>query len=149
MKSKPIVMKNEIRRLVIDVNIWVKWASNKRIGIWLETFGEFGIELFGSNSLIEELNDVLSRPFFQKISSDHVDTKIIIQELNEVLSHIKNENLIFNCPDPDDEYLIEIAWKSNAILVTNDKALLDWKESPIEIISLDNLRSFMNNLLIK
>ncbi len=41
------------------------------------------------------------------------------------------------CPDPDDDYLFDIALSAHAkLLVTGEKALLNWSESPVEIISL-------------
>ncbi len=39
-------------------------------------------------------------------------------------------------PDPNDDYLIDIVQQVKAIaLVTGDKALLKWKDSPIQIVS--------------
>ena len=140
-------MKKEINRVVIDVNIWIKWAANKRIGVWLESFGEFGIEVFGSSMLLEEMEDVLKRPFFTRLSGNQIDIGILINEISEVITVLAYEKISYGCPDPDDEYLIEVAFKADAILVTNDKALLEWKESPIKIISLDDLRVLMNELL--
>jgi putative PIN family toxin of toxin-antitoxin system len=140
-------MKREISELVIDVNIWVKWAANNRIGAWLEAFGEFGIDLFGNSMLLEEMKDVMSRPFFTKLSGNQIDIDVVVQELSEVITMLEYEKISFNCPDPDDEYLIEAAFKSNSILVTNDKLLLEWKQSPIKSISLEELRARMNELL--
>lgn len=142
-------MEKEIKRLVIDVNIWVKWAANKRIGIWLEAFGEFGIELFGNSMLLEEMKDVLSRPFFTKLSGNQIDIEIVVHELSEIITILGYDRIAFGCPDPDDEYLIEAAFKSNAILVTDDKVLLQWDKSPIKIISLEDLRTLMNVLISK
>lgn len=140
-------MKKEINRLVIDVNIWVKWAAPKRLGLWLDAFGEFGIEIFGNSMLNEELKDVLSRPFFKKLSQNQIDINVVVSEISKVITLLGYEKITYNCPDPDDEYLIEAAFKANAILVTNDKLLLNWEKSPVEIISLEDLRTLMNAFL--
>lgn len=140
-------MKKGINSLVIDVNIWVKWAANKRIGIWLEAFGEFGIELIGSPMLLEEMKDVLSRPFFTKLSKNQIDIDKFVHELSQIITILEYHKVTFNCPDSDDEYLIEAAFKANTTLVTNDKSLLEWEHSPVKIISLEDLRIQMNQLL--
>ena len=44
-------------------------------------------------------------------------------------------------PDPDDNYLYDIALSANAkLLVTGEKALLNWEDSPIETISLSDFK---------
>jgi predicted nucleic acid-binding protein len=97
--------------------------------------------------LLEEMKDVMSRPFFTKLSGNQIDINVGVQELSEVITMLEYEKISFNCPDQDDEYLIEVAFKSNAIVVTNDKVLLQWEKSLIKIISLDDLRILMNALL--
>jgi len=40
-------------------------------------------------------------------------------------------------PDPGDNYLYDVALSAHAkMLVTGDKALLNWADSPVETISL-------------
>lgn len=99
--------------------------------------------------MLEELKDVLSRPFFKKLSGNQIDIELVVSELSKELTFLNYDKNNYGCPDFDDEYLIEAACKADAILVTNDKMLLEWKEAPIEIISLDDLRNLMNVFLSK
>lgn len=41
-----------------------------------------------------------------------------------------------NSPDPDDDYIFELAIRNNAkAIVCGDKPLLNWEASPIKVIS--------------
>jgi len=56
--------------------------------------------------------------------------------------NIDSQTFNLQSPDPDDNYLYDIALSANAkLLVTGEKALLNWEDSPIETVSLSDFKN--------
>lgn len=86
--------------------------------------GEF--ELVVSPRLLEELEQVLRREKFRRYFD--------VGAVHGYISRLRRNALVapdpdgpppLRCPDPDDDYLIALAYGQNAILVSGDKHLLE------------------------
>jgi uncharacterized protein len=85
-----------------------------------------GLELIVSSHLLKELEDVLLRQKFRR----YVD----IDAMHDYVALLRREALVvadpdddppLRSPDPDDDYLIALAFAQNATLVSGDNDLLD------------------------
>jgi uncharacterized protein len=86
--------------------------------------GEF--ELIASAMVLEELEQVLLREKFRR----YVDVKTVRTYVDVVRSIARvepdpDELPPIRCSDPDDDYLITLAFSQNAALVSGDPHLLD------------------------
>ncbi len=123
---------------VLDVNVYISFIAGKKL-FKLAAISEKGIKMYTSSALFDELIDVLNRPKIKKYLSTPVSDYInIIEEFtipgpDTTLSRLKNQS-----PDKDDHYLFELAFQTESVLVTGDKELLYWKESPVAVISVNS-----------
>jgi putative PIN family toxin of toxin-antitoxin system len=84
--------------------------------------------LLVSEGLLEELDDVLRRPRIRRLISDtdRFDLSILLRERSR---SIVVERVPQVCRDPDDNYLLGLAWTAGAdYLVTRDEDLLSLKK---------------------
>lgn len=60
-----------------------------------------------------------------------------------ISTQIEPEDFQVRSPDPEDDYLYNIALTVNAkILVTDENALLRWTDSPVETMTLAEFRHY-------
>lgn len=85
-----------------------------------------GFEMIISPLLLEELEVVLLRQKFRRYAS--------LEEARDFLAFIGRQGTLvpdpnrpapLSCPDPDDEYLLALAYAQKAVLVTGDSHLLE------------------------
>lgn len=113
-------------RVVLDPNVLVSAiiGSGPPAQI-LETWSHGNVDLVASESLLEELADVLARPKL----APHVST----EEANAFVALLRDESILVDDPndpprrsrDPDDDYLVALAATTGALLVSGDLDLLD------------------------
>jgi putative PIN family toxin of toxin-antitoxin system len=61
--------------------------------------------------------------------------------IRSISTLINSEDFQIKSPDPEDNYLYNLALTANAkLLVTGENALLQWKEAPVETINLTTFR---------
>lgn len=97
------------------------------------------IEIFIDDNLIAELARVLDYPKIKKILP--LDSIFYINFVRLISTQIVAGAQEIHSPDPEDDYLFRLALSSHSkILVTGERALLRWIESPVEVISLARFR---------
>lgn len=114
-------------RAVLDVNVLVAalisrtGAPARLLERWLA--GDF--ELIGSEKLLEELARALSYPKVrERVAADNAERFVLlVRELAEVLSDPEGPPPI-RSTDPGDDYLLALASRENAHLVSGDEHLL-------------------------
>ncbi|MEO6329503.1 MAG: putative toxin-antitoxin system toxin component, PIN family [Ginsengibacter sp.] len=128
------------RKIIIDTNVWISYFINARADYLVNWIIENDITVFTSGKLVTEIKDVLSRPKFKKQFpypvSDFVNLHL------QVCILIKISEKFTNAPDPDDNFLFDLALKANAeFLITSDKLLLSYAtEFDLEIITFPKFR---------
>jgi uncharacterized protein len=117
-----------VRRAVLDPNVLVSALLNPTGapgGLVMQAH-RTGFELIVSPLLLEELERVLLREKFRRYAS--------IEEVADYLAFIRRQGTLvrdpdqpapLSCPDPDDEYLLALAYAQKAVLVTGDAHLLE------------------------
>ena len=127
-------------KAVIDTNVWVSYFINDRINYLVTWLLNKDIEVFISDELISEVDEVLRRPkFSQRKSSD--DISDFIELLSEVSSHQKVKEVFKNSPDPDDNFLFDLCITCKAdYFITADKQLLQF--APVFQLTILTLPEF-------
>lgn len=133
------VIKRKVKRYVIDVNSYVTLFLNKETDWLLRYINQNNIEIFVDDKLISELKRVLEYPKIKKNLT--LSSLFYINFVSAISTHIAPKLFHFQSPDPEDDYLYDIALSAHAkLLVTGERALLNWVNSPVETISLSLFR---------
>jgi putative PIN family toxin of toxin-antitoxin system len=131
--------KRKVKRFVIDVNSFISIFINKEHEWLLNYVIKNKIEIFTDKLLLRELIRVLEYKKIKNILP--FDTIFYIRFVQNLGINIVSQTFNLLSPDPDDNYLYDIALSANAkLLVTGEKALLNWEDSPIETISLSDFK---------
>jgi putative PIN family toxin of toxin-antitoxin system len=122
------------KNYVIDVNIYISYILKDKLDELFIFALEKDFEVFISIELINELKDVLLRDKFKKYLK-----KSPLEFVNAVAQF---GNLIepgfqkIKSPDAKDDYLFCLALASESIIVSGDKPLINWKNAPVQVITL-------------
>ncbi len=129
----------KVKRYVIDVNSLITIFINREID-WLVHFvAKNNVELFVDTTLINELRRVLEYPKIKKLLP--FDSIFYVNLVYAISTSIIAKPFHIKSPDPEDNYLYDIALSAHAkLLVTGEKALLLWIDSPVETISLSTFK---------
>lgn len=133
--------RKKVKRFVIDVNGYITFFINKDTNWLLQYIIKNKIEVFIDHQLILELVRVLNYPRIKKLLP--LDTFAYVNFVRLVSTQIDSAAFDTRCPDPQDNYLFDLALSAHAkLLVTGDHTLLHWKESPVETISLSAFKKY-------
>ena len=130
----------KVKRFVVDVSVWITLFINRETE-WLTNYvAQNKIEIFVDEHLTEELERVLGYPAIKKILP--LDSHLYIAFVHMVSTQIISRKHYIRCPDSNDNYLFDIALTAHAkLLVTGDKALLNWTESPVAAVRLADFKT--------
>lgn len=124
-------MYGENPRVVIDCNVFVQALANEESAAAkaLDLLDEDAITLFVSDAILNEIRDVLSRPYIRQLMPNITDERVnaLFRRLDKKAVHIKNVPEEFRYErDPKDEMYVNLAIVTDArYLVSKDKDLLD------------------------
>jgi putative PIN family toxin of toxin-antitoxin system len=136
--------KKKVKQFVIDVNAFISIFLSKQEAWLLAYIRKNAIEIFVDQNLLDELLRVLAyariHPYLQKDKFEYFNfVRYISTFIDAEEHHIKS-------PDPDDNYLYNLALTANAkLLVSNENALLKWLETPVETITLTEFKYYFSN----
>jgi len=132
-------MKNNT--FVLDVNIWITCFYNKQPDYIYELVKKFGIIIYRSPALTDELEKVL---YYKKLAKKIVLPKEHYMKMYFRATHnIETIPIFTDCPDPKDNYLFDLAIQAQAdYLVSGDDDVLNTPVSPpLQIISFTQFRN--------
>ncbi len=129
------VRRKKVKRFVIDVNTYITIFINRQTD-WLQSYIiQNSLEIFTDSNLVEELVRVLEYAHIKKYLP--LDRIFYLTFIRSISSFIHAEDFGVKSPDEEDDYLYNLALTAHAgLLVTGEKALLKWKEAPVEAINL-------------
>jgi putative PIN family toxin of toxin-antitoxin system len=128
-------------KAVIDTNVWVSYFINDRINYLVTWLLNNDVEVFISDELISEVDEVLRRPkFSHRKSIDGISD--FIELLSELGTHRKVKAVFKNSTDPDDNFLFDLCITCKAdYLITADKQLLQFTPGfQLTILTLPEFR---------
>ena len=137
-------MKN--KSFVLDTNIWITLFYNKQELFFYNLIKENELIILRSIELTNELEKVLNYPKVIKKLVHHKEYYIDL--FFDATHNIKTTPIFTSCPDPNDNYLFDLAYQSNAdYLVSGDKDVLNTPiVEPLQIISFSEFKSLINIL---
>ncbi len=131
--------RKKIKRFVIDVNALVSIFMSGQMDWFTVYIAKNRIEIFIDKALLAELTAVLDYSKIKKSLKFSKDT--YVDFVRFISTEISTSAHNISCPDPDDDYLFDLALSAHAkIIVTGEKALLNWKHSPVELVSLADFK---------
>ena len=123
-------------KVVLDTNIWITYFIKGKEPELLELIFNNDLEVFTSNELQNELQEVLSRSKFKKYLNAPIENYIAFHR--KVATKISPSKVIDFIPDPKDNFLFDLAIAADAgYVITGDKILLALKKVyKVQVISL-------------
>ena len=104
---------------VIDTHIWISIFHRNRNEKFIDSLQEKGIVIFSCDEQCKELLDVIHRPELKGLVTKQTEEYIyFIDAVSEILETQKRFALLM---DYKDNYLVDLAWQSQSILVSDDK----------------------------
>lgn len=112
-------------KVIFDTNIWISFLIGKQLSQLKPLLSSGAITLILSSALLDEINEVASRPHLKKYFKE--------DKVHALLQFMENIGDTFNpapvnslCRDEKDNFLLDLIEVSNAdFLVTGDKDLLE------------------------
>ena len=112
------------QRVIIDTNCWISFLIGRRMSRLVDLLSSESVKLVVCQELLDELQDVTSRPKLAKFfPQKEVDSLIEFMEL--IGERFEPRQKVQICRDSADDYLLALAIVSQAhYLVTGDQDLL-------------------------
>jgi len=128
--KKDTMQKN---KYLLDCNVYISYIINGKLADLVEYILNNDIFVLSCNELENEIADVLQRPHISKYLTEKANNYSDI--IHTITHRVKITKKYTGSPDAKDDYLFALCLSHKAILVTGDKKLQRFKESPIQIIS--------------
>jgi putative PIN family toxin of toxin-antitoxin system len=121
-------------RVVIDPNILISYCISARLHELPALIEKYNLEFCANETLVTEFADVIARERIKKYLLK--EPVYYIETIRRFVSLHDTQIYFKGSPDINDDYLIDIVQQTSAAeLVTGDKALLNWQNPPVQIIS--------------
>jgi putative PIN family toxin of toxin-antitoxin system len=119
-------------KIVVDANIWIKYARAKNIKPLLSRFIQYNFLPVINNYLLSEIFDALVLNKWMNAKQATLITEFIAKTSLRTV-----EKAVFALsPDAEDNYLFDLAIQNNCVfIITNEKKLLSIKLKPLPIFS--------------
>ncbi len=117
-------MKNEVRRIVLDTNLWISFLISQDFSKLDELIFSNQCTLIFSEELLQEFLTVTTRPKFRRFFSQ-IDIEELIETIEEYAEFIEVKTEVNLCRDPKDNFLLSLSKDGQVdYLLTGDKDLL-------------------------
>lgn len=119
-------------RIIIDANVWIKYARSRDIAPLLDRFVAYNILPVVNNYLLAEIFEaVLENGWMKEKAASH------LVEFIRKISLPTAEMAVYRLsPDPKDNYLFDLAVQNNCVfLITDDTELLSFRLPPVPLHS--------------
>jgi putative PIN family toxin of toxin-antitoxin system len=111
--------------LVLDTNVFVTYARYGRLQNLVQCVLYHQLNLLVDGTLLAEIDDVLRRPGVLK--ADVITAGDVVPFIREFTIRVVTRTAYTLSPDPEDNYLFDIALQYKAlVIVTDEKALLNF-----------------------
>lgn len=119
-------------KIVIDANIWIKYARAKNIKPLLSRFIHYNFLPVVNNYLLSEIFDALVLNKWMSAKQ----ARLVIQFIANISLKTIEKAVFALSPDAEDNYLFDLAIQNNCVFfITNEKRLLSIKLKPLPIFS--------------
>ena len=119
--------------LIVDTSVFLIYASYDKIYRLANAVEKYNLTLFVNETLLDELENNLPRIIRVK----DITIENILTEIKRITTVVIITPTFTQSPDPKDNFLFDLAIQTNSeILVTQEKALLNFENSPVKIHDL-------------
>ena len=127
-------------RVIVDTNCWISFLIGRRLSRLVDLLSNERIQLILCQDILEEIQEVTSRPKFAKyFPQDEVTSLIEFMQL--IGEEFTPKSQVQLCRDKADDYLLALAIDAKAdYLVTGDQDLLVLKQ--IEECRIVDVKTF-------
>ena len=120
------------KALIVDTSVFLTYIRFNKLNRLINAITEYSLDVY----INEELLNEIERNINKKVE--------VVIDTKEIIDYISNNCILFEIvptftqsPDPKDNFLFDLAIQTNSeILVTQEKALLSFKESRVVIHDL-------------
>lgn len=127
------------RKFILDSSVFLTYASYDKIYRIFDAVITYDLIIFTNEILIDELK--INLPQILRIKTRTAEE--IIDEIILMTTQVRTVPIFSLSPDPKDNFLFDLAIQTKSeLIVTEEKALLAFKESPIKI---HNIKWFKEN----
>jgi|SRR5690606_13958121 len=127
------------RKIILDTNIWVSYFIGRNFDEIALTILNNKLTIFSCAELEEELANVLSRAKFKKLL--HLETDRYLSFLRNLTQFVQINKNFKGCPDEKDNFLFDLGIQTSSdFLITGDKRLLTFDQSPLTVLSLKTFK---------
>lgn len=127
--------RKKFKRFVLDTNVWISYSINGELE-WLAHYVvQNKLLIYASPLLLTEIKKVLQYAKVKKLLKASA-AAVYMNVITSIVLLKEDIPAAIDSPDPDDDYLFELAISNSAkAIVCGDKPLLNWEASPIKVIS--------------
>ena len=121
-----------IYKVVIDANVWIKYARVKDIAPMLNRFIEYNILPVANNYLLSEIHTSVIENNW--MNEKHADA--LITFIRKITYTTTGKAVFALSPDPKDNYLFDLAIQNNCVfIISDDSELLRFSSKPLPVHS--------------
>lgn len=119
-----------IYKIVIDANVWIKYARAKDINPLLSRFITYSILPVTNNYLLTEVFDaVVDNKWMNKKQADNT-----ISFIRKISLFVSEKAVYGISPDPKDNYLFDLAIQNNCVfIISDDTKLIEFNLKPVPV----------------
>ncbi len=120
------------KALIVDTSVFLTYIRYNKLYRLIDAFTQYDIDVFVNQNLLNEIKRNIN-----KNVEFIIDTKEIIDYISDNCILVETVPTFTQSPDPKDNFLFDLAIQTNSeILVTQEKDLLAFKDSPVVIHDL-------------
>jgi len=117
-------------KLVVDANVWIRFARTKNISPLLDRFVMYRFLPVANNYLLAEVFDALVRNKWM----DEMQATNLVSLIRKITYPVAERAVYGISPDPEDNYLFDIAVQNNCVfIISDDNRLLQFKLKPVPV----------------
>ena len=121
--------------LVLDTNVYITYTRYGRLRNLVQRVFYHDLNFLVYGTLLAEIDDVLRRPGVLKDNT--LDPGEIVAFIRQFTIQVAARPSFVLSPDLEDNFLFDIALQYRAlVIITDEKALLNFRTSPVAIRSL-------------
>ena len=118
--------------LLVDANVWIKFARSKNISPLLDRFVTYRFLPVTNNYLLAEIYEALVRNKWM----DERQAANLVSFIRKITYAVTERAVYGISPDPEDNYLFDLAVQNNCVfIISDDTKLLHFKLKPVPVHS--------------
>ena len=121
------------KKFVIDTSVYITYTAHNKIYRLISAIDKYSLDVYINDEILTELESNIARC----IQVADVDPDIILLAIKKATIYKMTIPDFSSSPDPKDNFLFDLALQTGSeVIVTQEKALLGFKNSPVPVHDL-------------